>query len=273
MKPIIESYQKLAMTLALSLVGTALQAQLIDPLDGTGGISYTTYLVNDVSAGAGRGVSFTQSSSGLQANYVGTGTSAEQALSLASATAFSTTFSVGDILYVNSTVAASSTAEDLGLAISANNPSAGTSGNSYNSRGAFDWLSISVRPNDTAPGGPLSSIRVNTSINGAVTTGSYYLNPSLSTVTGLYIDWVSAKTFTFGYLTAGNTLVPDNTVTFGGTSTIGSDIGFYGDLRATDTSLGDFSGLTIEPAPEPSALALCGMGLAGIATLVRRKSK
>jgi hypothetical protein len=64
------------------------------------------------------------------------------------------------------------------------------------------------------------------------------------------------------------------TATFGGTgdsgSTIGAAIGFYGDIRATGTSLGPISNLTIT-VPEPATLALCGMGLAGLFVVVRRK--
>src|ERR1700744_31931 len=130
-----------AVIMAGSLAMAAHGQTVIDPL--TGSLSpYTTYLVNDTSLGAGQGVSFTSSGSGLSATYAGTGTSAEQALFLAPSTSFSSTFSVGQTLLVNSTVAASSTAEDFGLAISAASPVGGNAGNSFNSRTAFDWASI-----------------------------------------------------------------------------------------------------------------------------------
>ncbi len=208
----------------------------------------------DNSSGAGEGVSFSDSSGGLVASYVGTGTSAEQALFLAPASDFSTTFAVGDTLSVSTSVPVSSTAMDFGLAISAANPSAATSGNSWNSRPNFDWASISIRPSQT-------SIRQNTSINGTVTTSADVINSvSASSVEGLYITWVSADSFTLGYINSSDVEVPDDTVTFSSGSTIGTDIGFYGDLRATGTSLGSFSNLSITAVPEPSTLALSGVG-------------
>jgi hypothetical protein len=270
MKSSILNNQNKPIALAISAVAmcacVAVQAQtIIDPLNGTLTPPYTTYVVNDVSAGAGQGVSFTQSASGLQANYVGTGTTAEQALSLAPASSFSTTFAVGDTLEVSSTVAASSTAEDFGLAISANNPIAGNSGDSWNSRTAFDWASISTRPNQSG-----GFIRQNTSINGTLVTGSFNLSPTPSTVTGLYITWVSPLAFTLGYMTSSG-LVPDDTVNFEAGSSIGSDIGFYGDLRTTGASLGDFQNLAI--VPEPSTLSLCSVGLVGLIARARKWRK
>ena len=149
-----------AVILSCSVVAAVQAQSIIDPL--TGSLSeYTTTLVLDNSDGLGQGVSFSDGTSGLQANYVGTGTSAEQALFLAPVSAFSTVFAVGDMLSVSVNVPASSTAEDLGLAVAATaTPTAAGSGNSYNSRASFDWTSISVRPSQTA-------IRVNTSISGA----------------------------------------------------------------------------------------------------------
>jgi len=269
MKQTVENYQKIIIALAISFAGTVLHAQVIDPLNGTGGISYTTYLVNDTSSGAGTGVSFTQSGAGLQANYVGTGTAPEQALSLASASSFSTVFAVGDTLELSSTVAASSTTEDFGLAISANNPIAGSAGN-YNTRTSFDWASISIRPSASSSVG---DIRQNQSISGSFGSGNIAgVNPTLP-VNGLFISWIAPLQFTLGYINSSGVLVPEDTITFSPGSTIGSEIGFYGDLRGTSTSLGDFSNLSIVPVPEPATWSLIGLGLVGVAGLLRRKSK
>lgn len=254
------------MIVACSLaVAAHAQVTVIDPLNGDSLSGYTSTLVLDNSLGAGQGVSFSDSSGSLVASYVGTGTSAEQALFLAPANSFSTTFSVGDMLTVNASLPSSSVVEDFGLAIAAlANPTAAGSGNSYNSRGTFDWASISIRPSQTA-------IRVNTSISGTVTTsGGVLSGVSPTSVSKLFIAWNSADTFTLGYF-SGSTQIDDETVTFANGSNIGSAIGFYGDLRATGTSLGSFADFSIQPAPEPSTLALCGMGaLAGIGWWRRR---
>lgn len=242
-------------------VGLAVQAQtVIDPL--TGGLGgYTTTMVLDNSTGAGQGVSFSSSASGLQANYVGTGTSAEQALFLAPASSFSSVFSVGQTLTVNVSIPVSSTQMDFGLAIAAASPVAASAGNAWSSRTAFDWASISVRPSQTA-------IRANTSISGTLVTGNGVLGAAANTVSELYITWNPGNVFTLGYIDSSNVSHVSESVTFAGGSTIGTQIGFYGDLRATGTSLGNLSNLAV---PEPSSLALCGMALAGLVTAARRK--
>jgi hypothetical protein len=259
--------------LAISAVAmcacVAVQAQtVIDPLNGS--ISpYTYYLVNDSGHGNGDGISYSESTGALVATGAGPTSAAEQALYLAPATSFSTTFAVGDTLEVSTTVPAGSTAEDIGLAISGSNPVAGTPAGDasgvYSSRDSFDWASISVRPSQT-------SIRQNTDVNGgAVTTGSFVVagvNPT--TVTGLYITWVTPLSFNLGYLTASGA-VSDDTVTFEAGSSIGSEIGFYDDVRTTGANIGSLSNLAI--VPEPSTLSLCGVGLVGLIARARKWRK
>ncbi len=260
--------KKVGALIAVCSMGLAVQAQLIDTLTGSLG-GYTDTPVLDNSLGAGQGVSFTSSASGLQNNYVGTGTTAEQALFWTPASSFSTTFAVGSMLTVNVAVPngtqSGSVTEDFGLAIAAASPVAASAGNSWNSRTAFDWASISVRP-------PQSSIRANSSISGTLVTGNGVLSSvGSSTVSQLFIQWVSADVFTLGYIDTSAVQHISETITFAGASTIGTEIGFYGDLRATGQSLSSFSNLAISPIPEPSTLAMCGMGLAGLFVGLRRK--
>ena len=243
-------------------------AQVIDPL--TGGLGgYTTYSVLENSLGAGAGISFTGSGSGLQDNFTGSPNDPEQGLFLAQASSFSTTFAVGDRLTVNVTSPTltlnNSLTEDFGLAIANASPVAAGSGNGYNSRTLFDWASISIRPDQ-------QSIRANSSISGTLVTGSGVIGSvPTANVSQLYIDWVSADVFTMGYIDTSAVRHISETITFAGASTIGTEIGFYGDLRIAGQSVGDFTNLAISPIPEPSTLALCSMGLAGLLAWKRRK--
>lgn len=260
--------KKIGAILAAGAIAAVSHAQtvVLDPLNGDSLGAYTTTLVLDNSDGAGEGVSFSDSSGALAASYVGTGTSAEQAVLLAPASAFGATFAIGDTLFVDTAVPASSTAEDFGLAIASTaTPAAASGANSYNSRPSFDLASISIRPSQTA-------IRVNTYISGTVTTASYVANNvNPASVSELFITWNSADNFSLGYVTNG-IAVTDATISFSSGSTIGSAIGFYGDLRATGTSLGNFSDLSLT-VPEPTSLALCGLGAAlGLLTWRRRRA-
>jgi len=251
----------------------AAQGQVIDPLTcGLGG--YTTTMVLENSLGTGGGVSFTSSGSGLQADFVGTGTPAEQALFLAPVTSFATIFAVGDRLTVNVAVPngpqSGSFTADFGLAIAATaTPTAASAGNSWNSRTLFDWASVSVRP-------PQSSIRANSSISGTLVTGTGVLSSvASSTVSQLFIDWVSADVFTLGYIDTSAVEHISKTITFAGASTIGTAIGFYSDMRNQGgiTTLGNFTDLAISPIPEPTSVALCGLGgLLGLVGWMRRKN-
>jgi hypothetical protein len=257
--------KRFALTIIGCLIVVAVQAQIIDPLNNTEFGDYTATPVLDNSSGAGLGISFGESSGSLTASYVGTGTSAEQALLLAPTSDFSTVFTVGDMLSVNVNTPASTTIEDFGLAVSATaTPTAAGSGNGYNSRTTFDWESISVRPSQ-------NSVRVNTSISGTLTTAANVANiGTTANISQLFVNWVSADVFQMGYV-SNNVAVVDATATFAPSSTIGTAIGFYADLRATGTSLGSFSNLTIAPIPEPSTMALCGMGVISSIFMLRRK--
>jgi PEP-CTERM motif len=262
--------KKIGLAMMACSVGIAAHAQstVVDPLDGSNAGLYTTTMVN-IGASTTNGVSFTENSGGLSANYVGTGTTAQQAVYLAPTASLAPAFTVGQMLTVNTAVPASSTAEDFGLVIASTaNPTAAGTGGVYDQRKSFDWTSISVRPNGSG-----GNIRVNFENNGAapVTTGGALTITPLTTVSQLAIQWNSADVFTVGYIDNTGTFHPDETLTFTNpSSTIGSAIGFYGDIRLTSTSLGTFSNLSIQPIPEPSTMALCGVGIAGW-LLLRRK--
>lgn len=251
---------------AICSLGLAAQAQtIIDPLTGalTG---YTTTMILDNSLGAGSGASFTSSGSGLSVNFVGTINDPEQALFLAPVSSFGTTFAVGSILSVNVSVPVSSITSDFGLAVAATaSPTAASAGNSWNSRLLTDYAEIAVRPQQNAVTGSRS-------ISGALTSPTQIGVGSPANISQLYIKWISTDVFTFGYVDTGAVSHDMYTSTFAGSSTIGTAIGFYGDIRATGTSIGTFSNLTITPAPEPSTLAMCGLGFVGLIVAMRRKA-
>ena len=269
-KNFMKNYMKKISVLIMACsMGVAAQAQVIDPLTGSVA-GYTTTPVLENSLGTGAGISFTGSASGLQDNFTGSPNDPEQGLFWAPASSFSTTFAVGDRLTVNVAVPTmtinNSLTEDFGLAIAAATPIAAGSGNSYNSRTLFDWASISVRPIQ-------QSIRANSSISGILVTSANVISgvPSAN-VSQLYIDWVSADVFTMGYIDTSAVQHVSETITFAGTSTIGTEIGFYGDLRVAGQSIGSFTGLAISPIPEPTTMALCGLGgLLGLVAWMRRK--
>jgi hypothetical protein len=262
MKPAVPNHQTRSIALAIAVVAmsasVAVHAQVIDPLNGTSAVTYTPYLILDNSDGTGGGITWSESTGSLVGTSVGP-SDPEQSLYLANASSFSTVFAVGDTLSVAVSVPANTVAEDIGLAITGSNPSVAGSGNGYSSRTSFDYATISVRPSQT-------SIRQNTSVLGAggqpVTGNDVIAGVNPTTVTGLYITWVSPLTFNLGYLTAAGA-VQDDTFTFESGSTIGTEIGLYTDVRTTGDSLGALSNLTIS-TPEPSTLALCGLGIVGM---------
>lgn len=256
--------KKIGALIAACSLALAAQAQVIDPLTGSLA-GYTTTAVLDNGAGNGAGVSFASSASGLSASYAGPGATAEQSLFWAPAASFSTTFAVGDRLLVNVAMPSSSIQMDFGLAIAAT-PVAASAGNTWNSRTAFDYATISYRPSQTA-------IRANTSISGTLVSSAGVLGGvAAPTVSALYIDWNSPLSFTLGYIDSSSVQHVSETVTFNSGSAIGTDIGFYGDLRnAGGTTLSYFNNLTIAPVPEPSTLAICGLGFAGLFAVMRRK--
>lgn len=169
------------------------------------------------------------------------------------------------MLTVNVAMPDTSTQMDFGLAVSATATPPAAVGANVSTRANFDWASISIRPSQTA-------IRANSSISGTVTTSAGVINGvDPTTVSQLFIQWNSADVFTLGYIDSSSVSHISETVTFANTSTIGAAIGFYGDLRATGTSLGNFTDLTISPVPEPSTMAICGLGFAGLLAFKRLK--
>ena len=231
----------------LMVMAVRAQVTVIDPLTGDSLSEYTDTLVLDNSDGAGSGESFSDTTGGLVASFSGSVSDPEQALFLTSTNSFDTTFAVGDEIIVNTTVPDSGTEEDFGLAISATNiPPPAASGNGYNSRTLFDWASISIRPSQT-------SIRVNTSTNGVLNTSADVASGvTASSVSELFVERIATNIFSLGFVANGVSNITA-TVAFSPTSSIGSAIGFYSDIRVTGTSLGSFTNLAIQPIVSPNS--------------------
>jgi len=238
--------KQISALIAACSLGLAAQAQIIDPL--TGSLSkYTATTVDDYDH-LGQGLSFTSSAAGLQANYLGAESNvAEQAMFLAPVSSFSTAFTVGSKLYVNVAVPVSTTQMDLGIVVASTvTPAAASAENNYDSRKTFEWASVSVRPSQT-------SVRGGTVNSGTLTTTYVASNVAADSVSKLFINWVSANVFTLGYVDANSVSHDLYTATFSGSSTVGTAIGFYGDLRdAGAPTLGNFTDLAIVPAPKPA---------------------
>jgi hypothetical protein len=259
----MNNVKKAGALLAVCSVGLGVQAQVIDAFNGESLSSYTTTLVNDGGSGGTSSVSFSDSTGGLVASFAGTVSDPEQAVFLTSST-----IPAGDSLVVSTTVPVSTTTEDLGIAISATAtpPAAGANAST---RANFDWASVSVRPSQ-------GSIRVNTSIGGTLTTSADTLAAVSTSVSELFIENNGGGSFTLGYLDTSDVEHIAETFSFESGFTGVAAVGIYGDVRVAGTSLGSLSDLEYVPntqVPEPTSLALFGIGLAGLGTILRRKSK
>jgi hypothetical protein len=105
--------------------------------------------------------------------------------------------------------------------------------------------------------------------NAAGTVLGYYA------VTGLWISEPSTGVYDVGYtLASGDILFHRYTVsgTQPGDTAIGTAIGFYADLRAGSDTYGFLDNLRLEPIPEPTTMAFCGLGgLLGLVAWMRRR--
>lgn len=98
-----------------------------------------------------------------------------------------------------------------------------------------------------------------------------------SGVSGLWISEPSTGVYDVGYILASDG--SDVTIhvynfsanTYSGDTSIGNAIGFYADLRAASDTYNGLTDLTLSPIPEPSTMALCGLGVAGWIAWLRRK--
>jgi hypothetical protein len=251
--------KKISTLILASSIGLAAQAQLVDTLNNTTLSPYTqtTILQN----GASSGITFSDTSGSLTST--GGGTVPDQVLLLRN----DYSLAVGETLSISiSGLGTSSANADFGIAIASQvNPVPFVySGISGSTRSNF--LAMYVKPGSSQVG----SIGFNGtsqlySSGGVTPPGGAY-----STVNGLWITETAANVFSDGYTTPSGNVTVGSGITFTG-ALIDNSIGFYSDMRGTITSAALFNNLTITPAPEPSMLALCGVGLVGMFGVMRRK--
>ena len=170
------------------------------------------------------------------------------------------TLGVGEKLLADVSMAALASQMDFGIAVSATKTPTAASAGDTDVRDGFNWASVSVRPSQNA-------IRVNSSINGVVTTGSGVLATDEALVSRLFIERLSSTSYKVGYVNTSNVAANALTINFT-TSDVGNAIGFYADLRAAGGTLGTLDNLRI--VPEPAAGMLGMLGLIGLVSLRKR---
>lgn len=243
-----------AAALTAGLAGSANAATIIvdDFSTTTLSPSYTQTKVLDQTTGTSN-VAFSSPSGGLQSVSTGT-TGAEQVLLLRS------DFSLGVNQQLRADVTGFGTgrSQDLGIAVAATaTPTALTGAGDTRSTGKYAFSGIRGSAGQYAASGfdaaglPLLQDQTNPG------------NP----ITSLFITRTGLSTFEVGFRKDAGDVIA-GTFTFAGTTT-GTAIGFYTDMRA-DNTIGTFDNLSITDVPEPTSLALLGLG--GLAVLRRRRS-
>jgi hypothetical protein len=214
---------------------------------------YTQTRVLDNGASAAN-VSFSASTGALFASYSGTN-AAEQVVLLRD----DISLAVGETLTVDVSQAITTSEMDFGIAVAATKtPTSIVNGGDLDTRDTMQWASIYVRPNQNA----VRSL----SYNGTtLDSGTGILTAVENTVSKLWIKRDTSTSFILGYTNTSAVDFTSKTVTL--SSSVGTAIGFYADLRANGGNLGGLDNLTIIPEPSSSMLGL----LFGAGFLVRRR--
>lgn len=257
--------KKISALMAACSVGLAVQAQIIDTLTGGSLASYTKTIV--LSQNADGPMTFTSTGSGLQVSRViSSGSSAQQDLLLRG----DYSLSVGNTLRVSITGLGTSGGvnADFGLAIASQVDPYSLPWTSGTVNTRSNTLAMYVKPGSSQVGsfGFNGTTQLSYTGSGSITPGAGVY----ATITGLWISETAANVFNIGYTTASGDITLSSGITFTGVA-VDQTVGFFADLRGTLTSPAIFTDLRLEPIPEPSTLALCGMSFLGLVAMLRRK--
>ncbi|HEX8342908.1 MAG TPA: PEP-CTERM sorting domain-containing protein [Tepidisphaeraceae bacterium] len=252
-----------AIAMATAFVGSTASAAtiLVDDFSGTLA-PYVQTTVND--ANTTRGVAFTNASGGLAATS--TETAVEQTLFLRS------DFSLGinQQLRVDATIPAGSQSQDFGVAVAATTAQIASSAADLDTRDAAGGFFFSAfRATATQFIGSGANPTPIATAN-ALQAGNIAGQPISPQITGLFITRTAVDVFALGYSNAnGDTVVGSFTVPNGNLAGIGNAIGFYTDQRGT-SGIGTLDNLRIVDVPEPTSMALLGLG--GLVAMRRRRT-
>lgn len=257
--PDMKKISLLAIALSTSLV---VQAQtVVDDFSGAlSAYTLTPVLYSGGSVPATTTISFSDSTGALQATAASF-SNIEQALFLRN----DFTLAVGQKLSVSVNWSLGNS-QDLGLCVaSVVNPPAASTNPLGNTRTSLSYAYIGIR-------GTTDHV-ISGGFDGATGLSTVQSQPGSGTTSTVFVSRTSATTFQMGFNTSSVNGGADTiltTYTFVNSANVGNAIGFYTDMRANG-SIGTFDNLTISPIPEPSAMAICGLGFASLLAFKRFK--
>ena len=230
-------------------------ATLVDSFSDVPLTEYTQTRILDNGA-ATANVSFSAPSGALFASYAGSPNAPEQVVLLRN----DFSLSIGQTLIVDVAQSTTTAQMDFGIAVSNTlTPTSIVNGGDTDTRDTFAFAAIYVRPSG-------NNIRSTFSNTATPVTANGVLVADETTVSKLWITRNTATEFALGYTDTSNVAFTSQTVNFTSSSSVGSAIGFYADLRAAGGTLGSLDNLMI--VPEPSTALLGGLSLLG---LLRRR--